>query len=231
MSGDLSYMAEVMSSRASFYRLLARLYFKPLATEDIEQLAAMDFVGQAKAQEEGGELARGLNDMGRGLRRRHTGTRTLLATDFTMCFDGIRMAQGKPATPYASVFLSDDGLLYREPRNAVYRLYLEQGVHVKAGIDLPEDHLSFELEYLAILAERAQAAFATGDAGCARQALENSRAFIHEHVETWLPLFVARANEILETRFYRGVVEATLGYVSLDGQTVLEALDVCREVA
>ena len=229
MSESYELLAEVMASRASFYRMLSRLFFEPLKADDIDMLESMDFVAQAKELGGEGKLAQGLNDMGRGLRRRHTGTRTLLATDFTMCFDGIRADEGKVA--YASVFLSDEGLLYQKPRSEVYGLLLSQGLRLKKGVDLPEDHLSFEFEYLAILAERAQEAFKAGDSASAQQALQDSIEFLDNHVKTWLPMFEQRALALLETRFYQGVVKAASGYVELDEETVSQALEVCREAA
>ncbi|WP_302853276.1 molecular chaperone [uncultured Slackia sp.] len=231
MSESYELLAEVMASRASFYRMLSRLFFEPLKADDIDMLESMDFVAQAKELGGEGKLAQGLNDMGRGLRRRHTGTRTLLATDFTMCFDGIRADEGKVAVPYASVFLSDKGLLYQKPRSEVYELLLSQGLRLKKGVDLPEDHLSFEFEYLAILAERAQEAFKADDSASAQQALQDSIEFLDNHVKTWLPMFEQRALALLETRFYQGVVKAASGYVELDEETVSQALEVCREAA
>ncbi|MDO4290192.1 MAG: molecular chaperone TorD family protein [Eggerthellaceae bacterium] len=251
MTVDMRTVGEVMGSRAAFYRLMARLFLKPLEADDIEALTAMNFVAQAAAlsddedaaDSEGEKasakkgaasnslLVRGLNDMGRGLRRQHTGTRTLLATDYTMCFDGIRQHDGKTASPYASVFLSKDGLLYQEPRNSVFLLFLQSGLNLKPGIDLPEDHISFELEYLAILAERAQAALEDGRADDAAQIIEQSQAFLENHVSTWLPDFTALAGEILETRFYQGVVKAAAGYAELDVDTLADSLEICREAA
>lgn len=102
---------------------------------------------------------------------------------------------------------------------------------MKKGVDLPEDHLSFEFEYLAILAERAQEAFKAGDSASAQQALQDSIEFLDNHVKTWLPMFEQRALALLETRFYQGVVKAASGYVELDEETVSQALEVCREAA
>ena len=74
-----------------------------VSAEEVEALAAME-LEKAVAEMPEGLLAQGMNDMGRGLHRRHTGTQRLLSTDWTMAFDGVRSYEGNVATPYASIF-------------------------------------------------------------------------------------------------------------------------------
>ena len=224
-------LAEVMRSRSAFYRLLSRLFLKPLEDDDIKMLTDMDFVSQASEMGDGSMLAQGLNDMGRGLRRQHSGTRMLLSTDYTMCFDGVPTKDGKVAAPYASVFLSEDGLLCREPRNDVYRLFAQSGLRLKKGVDLPEDHISFEFEYLAILADRAAEAAEHGRASEAERMVDDSINFLENHLVTWLPMLADIAGSLLKTRFYQGVMKAAVGYVELDRQTLSDAKGLCREAA
>ena len=220
---EVPLLIEVMDSRSAFYRLLARLLLKPLDTEEIDQLTKSDFVSQSKAlkdADDNANLVEGLNDMGRGLRRQHTGTRTILATDYTMCFDGITQIEGKTASPYASVFLSKEGILYQEPRNSVYLEFLQSGVHLKSGIDLPEDHIAFELEYMAIIAERCKEALSDNRQDEAIQLIEQSCLFLEKHILSWIPQFADVALAILKTRFYQGVIKTLLGYTQFDFATL-----------
>mgnify|MGYP004610396353 CR=1 FL=1 len=227
-------LIEVMQSREAFYRLLSHLFLKPLDNEDIESLDALDFVSQSKAMSTDAPeslLVEGLNDMGRGLRRRHTGTRTQLATDYTMCFDGISQKDGKVASPYASVFLSKEGLLFQEPRNSVYLEFLKSGLHLKKGIDLPEDHIAFEFEFMAILATRASEALSAHDMLKAEDLMKQSHTFLEENILTWLPQFSDLAQDILQTRFYKGVMKTAWGYAQLDLEVLSQAGDICHEAA
>ena len=59
MSESYELLAEVMASRASFYRMLSRLFFEPLKADDIDMLESMDFVAQAKELGGEGKLAQG----------------------------------------------------------------------------------------------------------------------------------------------------------------------------
>jgi TorA maturation chaperone TorD len=217
---DKEIIIDVLAERNKSYRMLSRLYLKPLSEQEIDELAAVDFVAAAKALEDSELLAKGFNDMGRALTKRHTGTRQQLATDFTMCFDGVEALDGQVAVPYASVFLSEKALLNQEPRNEVYRLFRSESVSLRRGVNLPEDHLSVELEFLAVLSARASEALEAGDVDELDRDLELSRSFINEYILTWFPLFRDRALSILKTRFYRGVLEATEGYLQLDLTTI-----------
>jgi len=223
-------LADLLTGRANSYRMFSRLFLKPLTEEEIEGLAATDYIGIAQSLKEGsanegGLLAEGFNDMGRDLRKRHTGTRQLLATDYTMCFDGVDAYEEQVAVPYASVFLSEEELLNQAPRHQVYQIFVAESLGLKTGIDLPEDHLSFELEFLGILSDRAARALDAGDTKEAVRNLEISRDFIVNHILTWIDLLTQRAYKFLKTRFYRGVLKATKGYLELDLKTIDELIE------
>ncbi|MDR3307642.1 MAG: molecular chaperone TorD family protein [Coriobacteriales bacterium] len=222
-------LASVLADRVSSYRMFSRLFLKPLAEEDIQALVDMDLVERAKELEGSELLAEGFNDMGRGLRRRHTGTRQQLGTDFTMCFDGVQSVEEKVAVPYASVFLSEKALLNQEPRLEVYMTFQAERIHLKQGIDLPEDHLSFELEFLALLSNSAQAALEKDNPAEAVRNLKVSAEFIRVHILSWYDLLTERANQIIKTRFYRGVLKATKGYLELDLETINDLVEALED--
>jgi TorA maturation chaperone TorD len=211
---------DILQGRSDSYRMFSRLLLKPLEETDIDDLDTRDFVAVAQELEGTGFLADGFNDMGRFLRKRHTGSRQELSTDYTMCFDGVTSIKGQVATPYASVFLSEKGLLNQESRQEVYTLFLTEGIRLKSGVNLPEDHVSFELEFLAILSDRALEASAAGDTQSVIRTLKLSQNFINEFLLSWYGLLAERALQIVKTRFYRGVIKAVRGYLELDLGTI-----------
>jgi TorA maturation chaperone TorD len=218
-TSDISVI-DILQGRSTSYRMFSRLFLKPLDETDIENLSARDFIAVAQELEDTGLLAEGFNDMGRALRKRHTGTRQQLSTDYTMCFDGVTAVSGQVATPYASVFLSEKALLNQESRQEVFLLFKTEGISLKSGINLPEDHLSFELEFLAILSDRVIEAFASGDDKEAVRNLKLSQDFINEYLLSWYGLFAQRALQIVKTRFYRGLLNAVWGWLKLDLATI-----------
>ena len=85
----LEAAVEVLKGRSASYRLFSRLFLSPLDEEGLDKIAEADYAGVAASLAEGSLLAQGLGQMGKALRKRNTGTRQKLATDFTMCFDGV----------------------------------------------------------------------------------------------------------------------------------------------
>lgn len=229
-------LAEVLQGRSSFYRTLSSLYYATLRQDQIDQLAGTDFSAFGA---EDPLLVEGFNDLRRYLRKRNTGTRQELAVDFTSAFIGTKVVHGLSAVPYESVYKSEDGLLMQEPRNEVYRIYKKVAIKLKEGVNLPEDHLAFELEFMAVMSERAASLLLENasaespdgkplssedlDTQVAQQVLENlqlQRSFLSEHILSWFKEFSDRASSILKTRFYHGVLKITEGYLMMDVDTL-----------
>ena len=214
----------LMESRTEFYRMLAKLYRWSLTEEDYEALDAETF--KALSQEDCGELmASGFNDMYRFLRRRNTGTRQTLAVDYTKVFLGTATYEGLSAQPFASLFTGAGGQLMGAERNAVNAIYRKHCVKLSEGIDLPEDHLAFELEFLSIINERAGAAMESGDLDGAIALLATEKSFVEEHLLNWFGRFFNLANKMLDTRFYKGVLKITKAYLADEPDTIAALIE------
>ncbi len=222
-------IVEELGNREQSYRLFSRLFLKPLTDEDIENLAAMELEKTVDVVEEDDLLARGFNDMGRGLHRRHSGTRRKLSTDFTMCFDGVSSVDGLVAVPYASFFAGsisgDRAIFVQDPRTNDLAAYRREHIQVDPEIHLPEDHLSFELSFMADLSAKAIAAYSAGDIAETARLLQVSSDFLQNNILCWYGSFFDRALKIIETRFYRGVLEATYGYLKLDQEALADLIE------
>lgn len=93
------------------------------------------------------------------------------------------------APPYGSVYLSADGMLYGPSAEKTKQFYREQGYDLAGEADIP-DHLSFELEFLALLAEEGKAR--------ARE----EELFLRQHFRPWFPKFQARVLQEGRHPFY-----------------------------
>lgn len=207
----------VLEGRSAFYRTLSGLYYRTLTQEQIDALAATDF---SEFGADDALLTEGFDDIRRYLRKRNTGTRQELAVDYTSAFEGTKAFKGQRAVPYESVYLSDSGLLMQEPRNEVFRTYKQAAIRLKEGVNLPEDHLSFECEFMAIMSDRAIALLGEGQTTEAIKNLELQKSFLQDHILSWFSQFANRALLVLKTRFYRGVLKITEGYLALDVETL-----------
>ncbi|MBC5582943.1 molecular chaperone TorD family protein [Eggerthella sp. NSJ-70] len=208
-----SSIATALAGRAAFYDAVAALYYKPLTQEQIDRIAQGGLAAFAGTNE---LVAEGLHDMERALSKRHSGTRQELAVDFTGAFAGTSSWKGRYATPYESVFTSEEGLLFQESYHEVHRLYRDNGVRKSEGYDFPDDHLSFICEFQAVLARRAIEALEAGDAASALGQVRCSQAVLRDHVLSWFDGFEELALHLVKTRFYRGVLKMSRGFFLFD---------------
>ena len=119
-----------------------------------------------------------------------------LKRDYTRLFIGLEKIL---APPYASVYLSEDHLLYGNPVLDVRRFYKKFGLSVNPMNRVPDDHIGFELYCLSFL--------------CRNETQEALREFLSDHLNTWLPSFLPLVKKKSETDYYRGIALLTLGLV------------------
>ncbi len=91
------------------------------------------------------------------------------------------------APPYGSVYLSADGMLYGPSAEKAKAFYREQGFDLAGEADIP-DHITFELEFLALLAEEGKE--------------KEEELFLQKHFRPWFPKFQARVLQEGRHPFY-----------------------------
>lgn len=215
-------IASALEGRAAFYDTVAALYYKPLTQDQIERIANGSLAALSDANK---LLSDGLHDMERALSKRTTSTRQELAVDFTAAFAGTSSWKGRYATPYESVFTSEEGLLFQDAYHEVHRLYRRGCVRKSEGYDFPDDHLSFLCEFQTVLSKRALQALDAGEADTAREQILLSKAVLDEHILSWFDDFAELALCILKTRFYRGVLKMSKGFFLLDAEVLDDAAE------
>lgn len=218
-----SEASATLAHRRDLYRVLASMYFNVLTEAQIEDLAGRDYAPLTADENE--LIASGFNDIRRYLRKRHTGTHQELAMDFTSCFLGARTYEGLTAAPYESLYLDASGLLMGRVRHDVFEAYKRERVALQKGIDYADDHVSFEFEFMAILCERTLAALERGDGTEARRVLAAQRSFVTEHINRWFTRFHHLTTRFIETRFYRGVLNVTQGFLDEEPGLIDEIAD------
>lgn len=213
-----------LESRTGFYEMLHKMYRWPLSADELAELDGETFKELAEGLP-GTLMGCGFNDMYRSLRHRNSATRQTLAADFTKVFLGVATYEGFSAQPYGSLFTGTAQQLMGAERTAVSRAYRENAVRLSEGIDLPEDHLAFECEFLAIMNQRAVDALREGDDDRAVELLRLQERFVTEHVLNWLPRFYALASRLADTRFYRGVLRVTRGFLTESAEAIPEIIE------
>lgn len=209
------FSAQDMRERALVYRTLGRFYLDALSQDELDEMDEQAF--RELSEGSATELAReGYDDMFRFLRRRNTATCQDLRADFTQTFLGVREYEGVSAVPHESNYLAIDGEGLAAVRLAVLRTYKAQRIVLDPEIDLPEDHLAFEMEFMAVLSERCAEALEAGDAQEAARQLGEQARFLEEHIMQWFGRFYNLAGKVAETRFYHGVLKVTKAFLEED---------------
>lgn len=204
-------MRAANDNRAAFCRFLASLYLYELTDEQIEAFAHLGCAG------DGSPVDEALATMKEYLRHRHGGTRQELAVEYARVFLGAGSYDRILAPPYESVFTSEERLLMQDARDGAVAYYRRAGLDLPADNTTPEDHLGFELQFVATLIDRASAALAAGDDGALAEAVQLQRGFFAQHQEGWLPVFCDAVEEHAQTAFYQGLAALTRAYVNEEG--------------
>ncbi|MCK5145857.1 molecular chaperone TorD family protein [bacterium] len=113
------------------------------------------------------------------------------------------------APPYESLFLSDDHSLYKEQILKVRAAYKQYGLQVPQKNQISDDHLCFELQFLATICDQLVNTWRENNQPAIDSLLRDALTFLEMHLLKWLPEFVERVVKYADTDFYRGVAMVT----------------------
>lgn len=210
---------EVDKARAEFARFLASLFLYELTDEQVESLAHMNF------ERDGSKVAEGYAQIVEYLRHRNRATRQELAVDYAHTFLGAGTYDHVLAPPYESVFTSKQRLLMQVARDGALAYYRSEELDLPADNTTPEDHLGFELQFVATMIERADEALVAGDEERFRELVAKQRSFLKYHQENWLPAFCDAIDQYTKTDFYKGVANLVRGYLEIERGVLDEMAD------
>lgn len=207
-------LRELLLEYAQTYQFMSQVFFRELSIETIEELA----LAQYPKHTGNDNLDQGYRLIRRYFAFRSTDARTELACEYARIFlaAGVYTETRDIAVPYESVFTSEDHLIMQESRDDVFHRYVEDGFKVNPDTKEPEDHLAFELEYLALLNERA---VALSDGADDQELLHNvlrQREFMEHHLLNWLPKLTETAQKYAQLTFYIGMLFVVQGYLETE---------------
>ena len=124
------------------------------------------------------------------------------------------------APPYASVYLSEDQLLFGQMTLDVRERYEKFGLAVCSKVREPDDHIGNELAFLAFLCRKAARFLKDPEQNEAKIYRNTAQEFLSDHLLLWIPPFCSRVQTNAETTFYKGIASLTEGTLSILSQTV-----------
>jgi TorA maturation chaperone TorD len=198
--------------------ILALLHDRELDRELIHALwrdCYEDFLG---LRLQGGRAAHALGLLREGLTEIPTelcqATLDRLAADYA----DIYLTYGLRASPCESVWLDDDNLTLQEPTFRVRAWYRRYGLAVADWRKRSDDHLVYELRFLAHLLD--------GEAEAAD--LTEVARFMDEHPLRWVPRFAERVAGRCGTQFYAGLALLTAAYLDELRDLLAELIGIPR---
>lgn len=209
---SLEEFATINQRRASSYSLLARLFWKEVDQDLLDQLHEMRFplkTGDAKS-DEGNRLMAGY------LSNIWGGTLQELAVDYVHCFIGSGSDAFSAAYPYESVYTSPRRLMMQEARDEVLAIYRSEGYQKAEGWKESEDHVAAELEFMAALATRTAQACREGNEDEVARLLRVQRGFMTDHLYAWTGMLTADMRMYARTDFYKGLAGMLDGLLEND---------------
>lgn len=187
--------AEFRAALAEDLDQLIRLHDRELDGETLAALRAADFPGGfALLADDAGAKAAYAN-MAAALRE--PVTLDELAADYA----AIYLTNSFGASPYESVWLSDEHLACDRPMFELREIYAASGWRAPDWRRRFDDHLVLQLQYLRQVL------------GNAAVDLEKLANFIDQHIGYWLPDWAQRVSAHCDTRFYAALAE--LSYIWL----------------
>lgn len=196
------------ADRAGFYSFLAGVYLWEPTSEQIEAMAAANFpVGEDA-------FGHGYALIADYLRHRDTGTRQEIAVDYAHTFLGAGNYDKLMAPPYESVYTSEEHLLMQDARDGALSFYRSEDLDLPAENTTPEDHIGFEMQFMAKLIDRSCDALSAGDNAEFARLVRVQNEFYVQHLANWLPAFIADIERHCKTDYYRGVAQLTRAFLA-----------------
>lgn len=213
-----------LEMRSAFYRFLASIYLKELTEEQIAALGEMDVPEDTSLSAGYGLMKDYITHYPPELNIRQN-----LAVDYASTFLGAGHYEKLIAPPYESVFVSPAHILMQEPRDEVVKVYASEGVRLDPSDDTPEDHIGFELQFMAELLDRQMVAFESEDLDEARRLGNVSLDFLQDHLAKWTPLLCRAIDEHARTDFYKGVSSLTRNFMQDEAEIIPRILEILGE--
>jgi len=210
------YLA-LISNRENLYQFLGRFYKVEIDQTLLDHMEGMCFPTECGDD----ELAEGYRMLEEYLRNLGSDPLTDLAVDYARVFLGAGIVGDDAAYPYESVYTSSKRLIMQDARDQVVAAYRAKGLNKAETLELPEDHIALELEFMAHLCHETQQAFVTQDWPAVSVCLKEQMEFLEQHLLNWVPAFCADIEKFAGTEFYKAVAKVTNGYLRLE-RSILE---------
>lgn len=135
----------------------------------------------------------------------------VVGIDRTRLYRGISARFGPPP-PYEALWVSD-GANEIDTLSRIMSVYRAAGLAPGPEFNERVDYIGTELDYLRQMASREARAWENGNLGEARDVLQKEESFLNS-LNEWIPRFLTKASEFVETELYRGHMQMIKGFLA-----------------
>ncbi len=184
-------------------RILARLHDREPDEALVQELKAIDFPGSLTLllDDEAGREASTI--MAHALELLPERMDRSLLDELAADYASIYLNHGVGASPQESVWTDDDGLICQDSMFQVRQWYQSHGLEVPDWRKRPDDHLVYQLQFVAHLLGEAEN----------EEALQQAATFLDEHLLRWLDPFARRVAGRCATPWFAGAAALTAAYL------------------
>ncbi len=206
--------AEVRKRLAEDLRILAALHDRPPTAETFAELRALDFPHSSTLAPSDGPLAETAGLLTSVLAEIPDPPDSGLLDELAADHASIYLNYGIGASPLESVWFDDDGLICQDAMFQVRQWYERHGLGVNDWRVRPDDHLVYQLQFIAFLLEQGE------DAG----SLEEAATFMDEHLLRWIGSFAERVLQRGGTPWFGAVAAFTAAWCEALRDTLAASL-------
>ena len=149
-----------------------------------------------------------------------------LATEYAGLF---LLGFGKSISLYESVYISPTAMIMQESRDQVLALYRKEGLERTPGLNVPEDHLAVELNFMGYLVGQARQALENNNRRLAGDYLNIADDFLSQHLLTWVPRLCQELEQTATSDFYKGIGKITGELLAFEKEAFGEMLEILAE--
>jgi TorA-specific chaperone len=221
--------------RAQIYFLLSRAFERELDKDFFEQLTdyAKLLSDIAKNSEDEAFIVgtNKLNNFISTLRNISfdTALEELACNFATLFLNAAAHTEVKHIYPYASVYLSENHLLYQKETEEVIKFYAQNKIALKKDFKEPEDHIAVELNFIALLTDSALNAFKNKNIDLAVNKISITKGFMENHLLPWVHKLCIDLREDSTDDFYKALADITLGYIRTDYKSLDTLIDMLKQ--
>ncbi len=129
------------------------------------------------------------------------------------------------APPWECVYLTKERVLFQEATLQVREAYRSENMLPAHYPHVSDDHFAIELDFMAKLSEKSQAAFESCDNGEYRRLLVSQQAFLEEHLLRWAADYASDVAEAAPGSFYACMGSLCAAFLAIDVEVIGELLE------